>query len=467
MIEVDINKLFTSSRARKIYTDALATVREHGMDRYLSGGVLVGFSGGADSVMLLCVLKKYAAENLCPKICAVHVNHMIRGAEADRDEVFSREVCNALGVEFFAVRHDVPTMAKELSLGLEEAARETRYSIFNQILQSRNDVSCIAVAHNATDNLETVIFNMLRGSGIRGVSGIPPVRDKIIRPLISSPKRDILAALSDAQIPFVTDSTNADTEYKRNYIRAEILPKLFSLIENPEAQVSRLSSNLRSDAAYIEGVAKSFLDGTSFTPTHNGLKELHYSVFSRVVAYMAKKGGASSIEHSHITKIHELIHAGGDFSVSLPGGVSFISHHGVCAVRVPQENIELSYEYKLSIGENYIPEIDAYIILSPKPIDDIYSKVYKISIQQSIDFDIIKGELYVRERRDGDSYTYGKMTRKLKKLFNDKSIPPENRQYIPVICDNCGILWVAGFGVRDGGAQNAQNKLYIAVAYRA
>ena len=467
-MEVDINKLFLSPCGKKIYSDALRTVREYGMTDSLSGGVLVGFSGGADSVMLLCFLKKYSEENSCPKICAVHVNHMIRGAEADRDENFSREICESLGVEFISVRRDVPTVAKQLSLGIEEAARNVRYSIFDEILQSRNDVSCVAVAHNATDNLETVIFNMLRGAGTRGVSGIAPVRDnKIIRPLLVSPKRDIITALNIAKIPFVTDSTNADTEYKRNYIRAEILPKLFSICDNPEAQVSKLSANLRSDAAYIEGVAISFLNEMSFTPSDRSLRELHYSVFSRVVAYMAKECGASSIEHSHISKIYELLHGGGDFSVSLPGGVSFISDRSVCRIEAPRDDIKIGYESRLSLGVNYVPEIDTYIILSREPINDSYSKVYKISIQQTVDFDIIKGELYVRERRDGDSYTYGKMTRKLKKLFNDKSIPPERRQYIPVICDDDGILWVAGFGVRDGGAKNAKNKLYIAVAHKA
>ena len=467
MINIDLKRLFETKLGAEIYRVALQTIKQYHMEQKLLGGVIVGFSGGADSVMLLCVLKRYAEENGIKKLCTVHLNHMIRGAEAERDEAFSNDFSTALGVEFLSYRKDIPTEAKRLSKGLEETARYVRYSIFEKLLQSRNDISCVAVAHNATDNLETIIFNMMRGSGTQGLSGIPPVRDEIIRPLIAVPKRDIISALKEAEIPFVVDSTNSQTDYQRNYIRAEILPKLRVLAENPEAQATRLSENLRCDNAFILSEAESFLRNYGRAVPAEKLSNLSVSIFKRVLSAMAKQGGSSGVERTHIVKVYELLKAGGDFSVSLPGGVSFICKKGQCSVDKAENTKLITYEKNLGIGINFVPEIDAQIIISDKPIDNFSSKVYKIAIQRAIDFDIIKGDLFVREKRDGDSYIYGGMTHKLKKLFNDKSIPPENRALIPVICDGEGILWVPGFSVRDGGNKNSESKIYIAVAYKA
>ena len=131
MRKADIKELLDSTQGRNIYNSALQIIKEYSLEKKISGGVLIGFSGGADSVMLLSVLKKYAEEHGGIKLVAVHVNHMIRGAEAERDEDFSREFCGQLDVEFMAVRRDVPAMARETSRGLEEVAREVRYAVFD------------------------------------------------------------------------------------------------------------------------------------------------------------------------------------------------------------------------------------------------------------------------------------------------------------------------------------------------
>ena len=462
-MKIDVNNLFESPLGREIYKQASRAVEEFSMAEKIRGGALVGFSGGADSVMLLCFLKKYYEKRGFGKIVAVHVNHMIRGGEADRDEEFSRKFCASLGVEFISERIDVPAEAKRLSRGLEETARDIRYTLFDKILRSRNDISCIGIAHNATDSLETALFNMMRGTGARGAAGIAPVRDGIVRPLILIPKRDITAALEENSIPYVVDSTNAETDYKRNYIRSEIIPKLFYLTENPEAQFAKLSSSLRLDGEYLDGVAESLINeyNCGAIPTAR-LAELHRAVLARVLLKMAKSAGAAGLEATHINKVSELLTK--DFSLDIPGGVSFISEVGFLWVGKPAEDIPISYEMKLALGINEIPEINKAIILSETPFDNFSSKVYKISIQQTVDFDIINGVLCVREKRDGDSYVYGKMTRKLKKIFNDKNIPPRERSKIPIICDGSGILWVPGFPARDGGRKNPERKLFIAVA---
>ncbi len=460
----DINKLFKTKTGSIVYSDAMRAMSDFSMDSMVSGGVLVGLSGGADSVMLLCLLIKLREEGRCGKILAVHVNHGIRGDEADRDESFSKGLCSTLDIEFYSVKKDVPAEAKKLSKGIEESARIVRYSVFEDILRSRNDISAIAVAHNATDNLETVIFNIMRGSGSRGASGISPVRDNILRPLIYSSKKSIMSALLEADIPYVTDSTNAETDYKRNYIRHEILPKLASLTENPEAQVTRLSAHLRADNDYIEGVAEEFLsknirEGKVIV---KDLLELPKALLSRVIILLARRGGASGIEYTHVAKISELLFRG-DFSVSLPGGVAFICLDGMACVDTPSDDYRPSYELPINIGNNFVEKTGYGIILSEEPFDKTFINVYKNAIYTAIDFDIIEGDLYVRERREGDSYSYGGMTHKLKKLFCDRAIPKRERYLLPIICDERGILWVPGFSQRGTGKKGASKKLHIAV----
>ena len=143
--------------------------------------------------------------------------------------------------------------------GIEEAARIARYSAFNDIIRGRSDISTIAVAHNMSDNAETVIFNLLRGSGTRGAAGIRPVRDNIVRPLISVNKSDIVAALEYVDFYYVTDSTNTSTYYTRNYIRHKIVPKLAHINDDPERMLKRFSDNARSDDDFITSLAVGFV----------------------------------------------------------------------------------------------------------------------------------------------------------------------------------------------------------------
>ncbi|MBO7303697.1 MAG: tRNA lysidine(34) synthetase TilS [Clostridia bacterium] len=462
MLKINVDALFSSDVGKGILADTRRAMTDYSMWDKVRGGVLVGLSGGADSVMLAALLSRLRDEGLCGKILAVHVNHKIRGEEAERDAEFSREISESLGIEFILAERDIPTIAKETSIGLEEAARNARYSIFEDILQSRSDISCIATAHNSTDNLETVIINMFRGAGTRGLSGISPVRDSVIRPLIYSKKENIVSALNLAAVPFVYDSTNSDTAYTRNYVRQRILPLLSHLSPDPELMVTRSSKNLREDADYLDAVAKDFLCRRGEMIPSSELSALDFALFSRVVALMAKRGGSTGVESVHIEKIRELV-SGGDFSVSLPGGVSFISSSGEVRVGKKEAAEPVQYEYKLDFGVNFIAETGFGIILSDTPIEDSSLNVYKKSIKTAVDSDIIVGGITVREKRDGDKYVFGGKTRKLKKLFNDVGLSELERAKLPIISDSLGILWVPGFRVRDGGKKNAQKKVFIAV----
>ncbi len=446
-----MNDIFLTKTGKKVYSSAIRALNDYNMLEQLKRGVLIGLSGGADSVMLLFLLLEIK-KTICDfPIIAVHVNHMIRGDEADRDEKFAKNLCRDLNVEFRSVKINVPEIAKESGAGIEETARNARYAAFDRIIAEDDFVKTIAVAHNATDNLETVIFNMMRGSGISGIAGIPPTRDNIVRPLIYSPKRDIVDALKESDVRYVTDSTNSDIEYSRNYIRSEIIPRLYVLNSDAEAMATRMCTNIREDSRYINGQADSILsenmkDGCI---SQDVLASLPKSLFYRVLLRMIEQKTQIKPERTHVDAICRLLE-GGNFSYSLPGKIRFVMENGLCHIGNDMLESDIEYSVKLKRGVNEIPGFNTVVIIDSDKTFESYSNIYKISIQAQIPSDIIDNGLSVRTKKDGDSYAYGGITRKLKKLFNDRKIPPSMRQYVPVVVDDAGIIWVPGFKVRDG-----------------
>ncbi len=447
-----IYRLFHSDKGKKISKDIFRAMDDYKMLDFVKKGALVGFSGGADSVLLLSFLAYYSDFGKDFPIVALHVNHGIRGPEADRDEAFAKGFCNSLNIEFFSRKIDIPTIAAEMKMGLEECARKCRYSEFRKIIQGRNDISTICVAHNADDNLETVILNMLRGCGTRGMAGIPPVRENIVRPLLYVTKSNIVSALSEFEIPFVLDSTNSSNDYKRNYIRNNILPEFREISVSPEVMASRSSRNLRADDDYISSVAEEFLK-TRERVKNTELTNLHEAVFSRVLSMMAK----TSISSVNINEVKRLL-SGDNFSYSLPEGKIFLCEYGICRVIDGEDRQNFNYTRKLSWGINRFDDFDSDVILSDGKCSNNFSNVYKFSIQVNLASAIIEGDLYLRPKKDGDSIRYGGITHKLKKLFNDRKIPPSVRNLIPVLCDDKGVVFVPGFGVRDDGVCTSEKK---------
>ncbi|MBO5403301.1 MAG: tRNA lysidine(34) synthetase TilS, partial [Clostridia bacterium] len=212
----------------------------------ISGIILVALSGGADSVCLLSALLECEAA-----VSAFHLNHGIRGEEADRDEEFCRSLCNRLGVPFSSERADIPAISAEKGIGIEEAARNVRYDKLNREA-TRINADYIATAHNADDNVETVIFNLVRGCSPDGLCGIPKIRGNIIRPLLDSTREEIEEYLCKKGLSFVTDSTNSDIAYTRNKIRHSVLPVLRSINPAISASVARMCESIRDDKAYFE-----------------------------------------------------------------------------------------------------------------------------------------------------------------------------------------------------------------------
>ena len=458
--------MFSSEAGEEIYLRILNTVKSENMTAMIDHGVLVGFSGGADSVLLLCFLHEYKRRsNKNFPILAVHVNHGIRGEEATRDEMFSLGFAAELGIEFHSVHADVPMLSKKMGLGIEETARNVRYSQFANLIQSRSDVSTIAVAHNATDNAESVIMNILRGSGLSGASGIKPVRENIIRPLIKIAKRDIVSLLENNEISYVTDSTNASVDYTRNYVRNEIFPLFERLTENPEASFSKLTDNLRGDLDYLNKCANEFICKNGHRSIKASLlRSLHPSIFARVITTLSYEFCDEFPEEKHINAIYSLL-GSDNFRYSLPGKCDFVCQRGICTfLNKTNENKLHGQIFSLTRGENKIYGTNLTVYIGE--VEESSLNVYNFSIQAQLSSDIIDDGLFLRFKTDGDSYKYHGMTHKLKKVFNDRNIPANERELIPVVCDSNGILVVPGMSVRDGAKSDIPiNNTPITFAY--
>ena len=425
-----------------------------------SAPILVGLSGGADSSALLYMLKAYS-EQSGAKIYAAHLNHGIRGEEADRDERFCKELCESLKIDFFAKRLCIPEIAKQSGESIESAARNARYDFFNELML-KNSIPILATAHNADDNLETVLFNLARGAGLSGLCGIPDSRPAengvVIRPILSMEKKSILSFCKENGISYVTDSTNADNEYTRNKIRNQIIPLLKEINSSVVKNASRATESLKDDSLCLQSMTEWFVEelGKDRSIELEKLCGSPSSIVNRaLIRIYGEISGGKTLEATHITAIKELAKKGVPHSsTSLPAGIEALVENGRLYFVYKQAPTEISdFDLLLIEGENKIESagIDIFFNIDP------YSKnIYKKSILLSIASDKIKGALVVRNRRAGDKILSGGVHKSLKKLLNEKKIPLDLRSRIPIICDDDGIVAIPFVAMRDG-ARVTQN----------
>lgn len=421
--------------------------------------VLVGFSGGADSMALLHMLSRYAKETGA-EITAAHVHHGIRGAEADRDEAFCRQATEALGIPLLVHHADVPALAKELGESIETAARIARYEYFDRIMLSHR-IPILATAHNANDNLETMLFHLVRGSGLEGLCGIPLTRlcrgGTLIRPILSMTRQEILAYCEEQGLSYVCDSTNVDTEYTRNKIRQRILPALAEIHPAAVENAARLAENLRSDQLCLESMAALFLeelregDSLEAEKVAGAPTAVVYRALLRIYEELTE---GASLEYSHLTAMRMLAaKAVPHSSVTLPHGIEAVIEDRHLILRPIEEPMVISpYEIPLFDEETTISQTNCKIVIGPSQSE---INIYKKSIQLSIDSATIKGNLFARNRQEGDKILMGGMHKSLKKLMCDKKIPLRLRQRLPIFCDDDGILAVPMIGIRDGAHPTA------------
>lgn len=415
--------------------------------------ILVAYSGGADSTALLYMLSLYGAAHSAP-IYAAHVNHGIRGEEADRDEEFCRRFADSLGITLFVKRADVPAIAKESGESIETAARRVRYEFFDGLMRD-NSIPLLATAHNANDNLETMLFNLVRGSGPAGICGIPPSRlceyGSVIRPILYMTRSEILSFCEKNGLEFVTDSTNTDTDYTRNKLRAEVIPRLTEINPAAAEHAASLSRALRADELCLTSMADWFLGDMrrGYSIECEKLSGSPEAIVSRALISLFREiSDGEYLESSHVRALRELAkRAIPHSSLSLPAGIEAVIEDGMLTFRKKTEKVTTqAYCVPLCEGENVISQTNCKIIITSSQNT---KKVYKNSILLSIDSAKINGSLYARERRAGDKLRTAGMHKSVKKLMCDKKIPLDLRSRLPVICDGDDIVAVPMLGVCD------------------
>jgi len=421
--------------------------------------ITVALSGGADSMCLLHVLLSLK-EKLGVSVSAVHINHLIRGDEAKRDEEFVKNVCSDLGVEFLSAQIDVPKLAKEEKISIELAARKARYSFFKN-----NCKGLIATAHNANDNLETVIFNLARGSALKGITGIPPVRGNIIRPLLTVTRTEIEEFLSENGINYVTDSSNLSDDYTRNRIRHNILPQLAEINRSAvKTSVSSLDA-LREENSFIESETDKAYNACRFGDSLKGLSEFHPVIRKRCIARLLTEKRLP-YSHDRLEEIDVLTRSKG--KINLSGNIYAVSDGNCLSVKKISKpsHVEISAEFKL--GSNSIFEGRTLTAELIRDKDLAYIKNVNTNLViYLLDYDKIIGRAVIRNRRFGDKIKLiGRdFTSSVKKLISEK-IPPECRDTLHFIEDEQGTILAEGLGVAQCAApdENTVNYLKISIS---
>lgn len=405
-------------------------VKKHNM---LSDGdfVVVGVSGGADSMMLLnYLLKKREEYNL--RILVANVEHGIRGKESVDDTEFVKEYCKSRNVEFKCIAINAIEEAKQNSMGVEEYSRMRRYEFFNSLSPDK-----IATAHNLSDNIETVLFRMSRGTSTKGLCGIPPVRGNIIRPLLICGGEEIRQACIADGIPFRIDSTNFDDAYSRNHIRQNIVPLFEKLNPSFESAASRMIDSINEDEQFVDGYVQNIYGDCIESGKIKVSKILSYDTAVQkriVIKYLSSYN--VSVDDLHLRGIIDLLKEKGKYQIA--NNDFLICEKGFLRYAKMNKTVDFSsvnVNKKIISGEEFLTNC----------------KLLRKEFDFYCDCDKINGSIYVRERKTGDviSPSGRKCTKTLKKLFNELNINIEDRASVPVICDEVGVIGVYGYCVDE------------------
>ncbi len=408
--------------------------------------VLCAVSGGADSMCLLHALHAAGVH-----VIAAHFEHGIRGDESRRDMDFVQSWCGANSIPFVFARADVPQYAAENTMSVEEAARTLRYEFLEK---QRESLGCryIATAHNLEDKAETLLFNLIRGSGAKGLSGIPRQRGHIIRPLLDTSRRDIEAYLEEKHVPHVEDSTNQSDDYTRNLIRHRLMPVIAGINPRFAEAAARTARLMERDEACLEALAADFLRDNlrDNAIACKALVDAPAAISSRALRRLLPGLGLE-----HVEDILAFAAAPGQGSLSLPGR-QIVRDSGFIHFEAPKhKNMP---DRALTLGKWIIlPEcglkVRAEITQYRGEVNGLFKNFY-------LKYENISSDIYVTGRREGDSLRpLGRGCRKkLKALFVEKKYPAHKRDICPVVRDAEGPLLVRGIALDERAAPEINDK---------
>ncbi|MBQ8804488.1 MAG: tRNA lysidine(34) synthetase TilS [Tyzzerella sp.] len=430
--------------------------------------VIAGISGGADSICLLFVLLELQ-QTIGFDVVAVHVNHGLRGEEADCDEAYVKQICREHGILCVSYFENVELIAKNRKQSTEEAGRDVRKYFFGKALQEY-DGTKIALAHHKNDSAETFLMNLARGTGLKGLGGIYPVQGDIIRPLLCVERNEIEAYLDKQGIRYCVDKTNASDEYTRNRVRNHILPYLEKEVNaKTVSHIDETMAYIRQVQAFLEEQVELYLKA-SVEKKRNGylvFAEKYQEIPDAIKPLLLKKlladvaGYEKDLEASHVKGVEELFAKQVGRKVDLP---------------YQMEGKRIYEGVLISKKELPVSEKPEGILFSPRQTVYCFGK-YKItcrileqkeiaekSVENSgtkwFDYDIIKNGISFRTRRAGDYITIHAdgRTQKLKSYFINEKIPQEERDDILLIADGSHILWIVGYRLNPAYQINKHTK---------
>lgn len=434
--------------------DVLSVIKRYNMlencDR-----IVVGLSGGADSVCLLSVLNSLKAEYGF-SLVAAHINHGIRGAEAQRDEESCKRLCESLNVPLEILHADIPTLSKQQGIGEEECGRIVRYDFFRSLAGKRGK---IATAHNLNDNAETLLLNLVRGAGSKGACGIPPVRDNIIRPLIETDRKSIEKYCQENNLQYVTDSTNLECEYSRNKIRIKVLPTLCEINQNAVGALSGFASRMREQEAFLESVVN---EKYALCVKNSVLCEAEFSALDiflkkRIAGRFLSELSHGEVEAKHIDDFLRFVGSGK--ALVTASATEIVSRDGKI-FKKPEQAEQFSVDFSLDDKKVNLPFCE--INIEEYDTKDLQN-LNKDMLDNLIDCDKISNTLILRSRKDGDKFTFSKrrVTKTIKKLFNEDKIPPEVRNKMIILDSDGEVVWLRGYGTNKKFRIGADTKKAI------
>lgn len=435
-------------------------------------GVLVGLSGGADSVALLEVLCDLR-DSMKLKLAALHVHHGIR-PEAEQDAAFCRELCEARQVPFFCEHADVPKVAGEQGLSVEEAGRKVRYALFEEY-RKQLGLDVIAVAHHQNDQAETMLFQLFRGSGLRGMSGIPVQRGCIIRPLMGVTRGEIEQYLQEKQTGYVTDATNLTDLYARNKIRLHILPVAEEISPGAIGSMNRAGAQFREVLDFMEQEAESFLeqygkaswssseepsgqsdktDIREITLQADALKKVHPALRKTIIIMAVGRifDSRKDITEKHVEAILQLLEKDGEKTVRLPKGGAVIKRYEQLVFRRGEAEVKTEcrhFEALVIQPESIYLLEDGKMLETRLFFENNLENIPKSDCIKWFDYDKIVGPLILRNREKGDFLTVNEQgaRKTLQDYLINEKVPKSERNGLLVLADGHHIVWVPGMRI--------------------
>ncbi len=418
-----------------LYDKVKATVLNHEL---LNSGdtVICAVSGGADSMCLLTIMKELARE-MKLNVAAANLNHSLRGNEGDGDSQYVETVCEIKGVPFYGRKLDIGAIASEKGISVEEAGREERYKFFDEISVSLGGAK-IATGHNISDNAETVLFRLGRGSSAKGLCGIRYKRGNIIRPLLDVSREEITEYLIENGVMWREDSTNAQLHYTRNKIRHLLIPRFQEIQPDAVEKIVSCAQSLSEDEEYLSSLAEKLLSSAKVEEDEystSALLAAPLPIAKRAAAKLLEDWGAKDIDRDKINSLLEFCAKPSGKRMDINSD-TYVLRSFYTIIKQGREN-ERSFSYSITPGrsvshENWTVSIE----LTPSPPKENPSTAV-------FDAALLFGTFTIRSRRDGDKIKLsGGGSKKLKELFIDMKIPQNRRSRIPIVLKGDEVVFV-------------------------